>query len=95
LANLALPSEARAFQWRPPIGSVESQPASGSLALVFVYADTPEGAKKSYALLAHQNARRRYDCEEARRKDAGLSTEPRQSLNLNIQKSPAPSGMER
>jgi len=26
-----------------------------------VIADTPEGAKKSYALLAHQNARRRFD----------------------------------
>jgi len=26
-----------------------------------VIADTPEGAKKSYALLAHQNARGRFD----------------------------------
>ena len=26
-----------------------------------IIADTPEGAKKSHALLAHQNARRRFD----------------------------------
>jgi len=55
-------------------GSVESQSAvackrarracslaTGSLALAPAIADTPEGAKKSYALLAHQNARGRFD----------------------------------